>query len=135
MSQNPSLFGLKNSNRDFTSHESWGKNQFNSSFPASLCCYMHSMGLDAVYLTNDKGKHKISSIPIETLFGIDPDSANAFFSFESPYLPFQPYLTGSLPRTDLVIQDLGRHDSAPTSFLEITQHMTYPKQTMGLSWL
>lgn len=32
----PSLFGLSKSNRDFTQKECWGKNQFNSSFPASL---------------------------------------------------------------------------------------------------
>jgi len=30
------LFGLNNSNRDFSKAESWGKNQFNSSFPATL---------------------------------------------------------------------------------------------------
>lgn len=35
-----SLFGLKNSNRDFSSKDNWGKNQFNSSFPAALACYM-----------------------------------------------------------------------------------------------
>jgi len=29
------LFGLNHSNRDFSQRESWGKNQFNNSFPAS----------------------------------------------------------------------------------------------------
>ena len=38
----PSLFGLKNSNRPFSKKEAWGKNQFNASFPASLCCYLDS---------------------------------------------------------------------------------------------
>ncbi|WP_242026087.1 HindVP family restriction endonuclease [Anabaena sp. FACHB-1391] len=33
------LFGLTHSNRDFSQRESWGKNQFNNSFPASLACY------------------------------------------------------------------------------------------------
>ena len=33
----PNLFGLNNTNRDFSLKETWGKNQFNSSFPASLC--------------------------------------------------------------------------------------------------
>jgi DNA (cytosine-5)-methyltransferase 1 len=41
----PSLFGLKHSNRDFTQKETWGKNQFNSSFPASLCAYLDGKGL------------------------------------------------------------------------------------------
>ncbi|HIP27198.1 MAG TPA: restriction endonuclease, partial [Flavobacteriaceae bacterium] len=32
----PSLFGLNKTNRDYTKEATWGKNQFNSSFPASL---------------------------------------------------------------------------------------------------
>jgi hypothetical protein len=48
--QQPHLFGLKNSNRDFTSKNAWGKNQFNSSFPASLCCFLDSLGEKANYL-------------------------------------------------------------------------------------
>jgi hypothetical protein len=39
-----SLFGLQHSNRDFSQRESWGKNQFNNSFPASLACYMYHQG-------------------------------------------------------------------------------------------
>lgn len=38
----PRLFGLDKTNRDFSKKTSWGKNQFNSSFPASLCCYLAS---------------------------------------------------------------------------------------------
>ena len=32
----PCLYGIKNSNRDFSNADAWGKNQFNSSFPASF---------------------------------------------------------------------------------------------------
>lgn len=38
----PGLFGQKHSSHDYTKAESWGKNQFNSSFPASLVAYMYS---------------------------------------------------------------------------------------------
>ncbi len=31
----PTLFGLNKTNRDYTKEATWGKNQFNSSFPAS----------------------------------------------------------------------------------------------------
>ena len=51
------LYGLENTNRDFTKKESWGKNQFNSSFPASLCCYLSSIGEEANYLSIQKGKY------------------------------------------------------------------------------
>lgn len=46
----PSLFGIRKSNRDFTLKETWGKNQFNSSFPVSLCCYLDSKNIDAINL-------------------------------------------------------------------------------------
>ena len=46
----PALFGINHSNRDFTQKDTWGKNQFNSSFPAALACYMSSKGLSPVYL-------------------------------------------------------------------------------------
>ncbi|MCM5274318.1 HindVP family restriction endonuclease, partial [Escherichia coli] len=38
MSKIESLYGLKNTNRKES--DLWGKNQFNSSFPTSLACYM-----------------------------------------------------------------------------------------------
>ena len=51
----PSLFGLKNSNRDFSLKKDWGKNQFNSSFPASLSCYLYSQEYKANYLSINNG--------------------------------------------------------------------------------
>lgn len=48
--QNPHLFGLNQSNRDFSKKEVWGKNQFNSSFPAALCCYLEDKNISANYL-------------------------------------------------------------------------------------
>lgn len=50
MINKPRLFGLTNSNRDFSLKDTWGKNQFNSSFPIALCCYMASKGIDVNYL-------------------------------------------------------------------------------------
>ena len=48
--ETPSLFGLKNTNRDFSNPDTWGKNQFNNCFPTSLACYMHSRKILPVYL-------------------------------------------------------------------------------------
>lgn len=100
----PSLFGLTNSNRDFSLKDSWGKNQFNSSFPASLCCYLYSKGYKANYLAIDNNCFDILEISIHDIFGIDPFNEDIYFAFESIYTPFQKYVVGSLPRTDLVIQ-------------------------------
>lgn len=101
----PGLFGLKNSNRDFSQHDEWGKNKFNSSFPAALCCYMEHKGIPAVYIKFEK-KISIGTIKITDLFNLT-DSQAGFFAFESPHTPYQRLIIGELPRTDLVIQNKG----------------------------
>ncbi len=101
----PGLFGVKYSNRDFSQNDTWGKNQFNSSFPAGLTNYLSSIGLENNYLILDKDlKVQHSKISTKTLFGIDPTSEDLFFSFESPYTPYQQLVIGHLPRVDLVTQ-------------------------------
>lgn len=102
----PKLFGIKNSNRNFESKDSWGKNQFNSSFPAALAAFMETQGFDNIYLKLD-GNLKVIHDRISTseLFGISPTSDELFYSFESPYLPYQQLLIGNFPRIDLVIMD------------------------------
>lgn len=101
----PRLFGIKNSNRDFSKQSAWGKNQFNSSFPTALCCYLASKNLEANYFIFEKGEFVCSSIDIAQVFGRSPDSDSIYFAFEASHMPFQKYVIGSLPRTDLVIQD------------------------------
>jgi len=101
----PSLFGINNSNRNFSDEESWGKNIFNSSFPTSLCCFFEKKGLKPIYLSiNGNGEYVKSECDIEHVFGISSKSDDIYFSFESVYTPYQPYVLGNLPRIDLVIQ-------------------------------
>ena len=101
----PGLFGIEHSNRDFTQNETWGKNQFNSSFPAGLANYLSFKGLKNNYLVLDKDlKVQHHEISTAELFGIDPTSDDLFFSFESPYAPYQQLIIGQLPRVDLVTQ-------------------------------
>lgn len=103
----PGLFGLKRSNRDFASKDSWGKNQFNSSFPAALCAYFESKNIKSNYITVLNDKVIVTDISISDLFGISSLEQNEiFYSFESQFSPFNMYVNGSLPRTDLVIQDI-----------------------------
>lgn len=104
--ENPRLYGLANSNRDFAEKASWGKNQFNSSFPAALCCYLHSKNKKAVYLSINNGSFSHTQISIKKAFQADPLDKNTYYAFESAHSPFQKYVIGSLPRTDLVIQQL-----------------------------
>jgi hypothetical protein len=103
---NPSLFGIANSNRDFSSKDSWGKNQFNSSFPAALACYIESQGLELKYLILDE-KLRVSHkfISAKKFFGKTYSDTDLYFSFESDFLPYQKYVVGNLPRIDLVTMD------------------------------
>lgn len=100
----PGLFGLNKSNRDFTQKEAWGKNQFNSSFPAALCCYLASKKIAANYLCVEHGRFTQTFTAIDQVFGIDPLGGQIYFAFEAQHSPYQHFLVGVLPRTDLVIQ-------------------------------
>ncbi len=99
----PRLFGLNNTNRDFSKKTSWGKNQFNSSFPASLCCYLASKNIDANYLAIKNGEYVSTTVGIDKVFGLPSKDPDLYFAFEAQHTPFQKYVIGTLPRTDIVI--------------------------------
>jgi hypothetical protein len=102
----PGLFGLDYSNRDFTKADSWGKNQFNSSFPTSFACYMDFKKIKPVYLRlDDRLQVTHSTIEAKELFGLKPLSPNLYFAFETVYFAHAPHAIGSVPRTDLVTFD------------------------------
>lgn len=118
LNNQPRLYGINNSNRDYTLADTWGKNQFNSSFPVSLSCYLFSKNYDAVYIKSNQTMDSIIDyISIEDLFGMNPLSKNIFFSFETPFTPFQRFITGTIPRNDLVI--MNSEDGSCVSTLEI----------------
>ncbi len=103
----PALFGIKHSNRDFTDKDSWGKNQFNSSFPAALSAYLAHKNLENVYIKLNENLETFHDfISTENLYGSPPTTENLFYSFESQFLPFQKFLIGNIPRVDLVTQNL-----------------------------
>lgn len=116
--QKPSLFGIKYSNRNFAQKDDWGKNQFNSSFPASLSAFLEYLGFKNVYLKlNENLEVYHSSISTTELYGANPSSEDIFYSFESPYVPFQQLVIGNFPRIDLVT--LGRNNESCLKGLEI----------------
>ena len=113
-----SLYGLNNSNRDFTKKESWGKNQFNSSFPASLCCYFHKKKLSPNYLIIKNNKIQISTIEVTKLFGGKPEEV--YFAFESIFEKFDNLVEGTLPRNDLVIKNLNTKEDIKSLEIKLT---------------
>jgi hypothetical protein len=114
----PSLFGLKHSNRDFTNPYYWGKNQFNSSFPASLACYMRSKNICAVYLTLDSsGKIVHRDISFDDVFGTEMSNDELLFSFETRYEPYREFVHDEIETIDLVL--LNNKTNQPIRPLEI----------------
>lgn len=104
LNQQPGLFGINHSNRDFTEKEAWGKNCFNSSFPASLCSYLHNRNFENIYLKLDSNLQVIhSSISTAEFYKINPTSDNLFYAFETQFTPYQQYLIGTIPGIDLVL--------------------------------
>lgn len=102
--QVPGLFGQKHSSRDYTKAECWGKNQFNSSFPASLIAYMHSKGIDPVYICTTPSNSIIHKhIDSEKLLGINPLSDNAYYNFEAGFTPYEKFYLGEREKIDLVM--------------------------------
>lgn len=116
----PGLFGIKHSNRDFTLPYSWGKNQFNSSFPAALVCYMGEQQIRPIYLTVNKDLSiQHSKITVEKLLGLPHNSNNLFFSFEESFSPYSDLVIGQLARADLVTRDISTKNKNSLVALEI----------------
>lgn len=99
----PALFGIKNTNRDFSIKDDWGKNVFNNTFPVSLLCYMHSKNINPVYLCVDRyGSFVHSTISADKVIGANPLDGKVFYSFENTFNPYEVFVSSSLPRIDLV---------------------------------
>lgn len=102
----PGLFGQKHSSRDYSKAECWGKNQFNSSFPASLVAYMYSKGIAPIYIKTTKdNKITHTTIASQDLFGINPLSDNAYYNYEAGFPPYEKFYQGEREHIDLVMMD------------------------------
>lgn len=102
----PSLYGISHSNRDFSDAYYWGKNQFNSSFPVALACFMRDLGLNAVYLRLNKNREVFhEELSVDKLFGSQLSNNKLFFSFESRFEPYRQFVHDELKPIDLVVKE------------------------------
>jgi hypothetical protein len=104
METEPRLYGIANSNRE--GDDLWGKNQFNSTFPVSLSCYMRDKGIKAVYIKiNEDLKVVVDDISIEEIFNVTEPNEKINFLFETKYEPYQMYAYDDIGHIDLVIKE------------------------------
>jgi HindVP restriction endonuclease len=100
----PGLYGIVHSNRNFSDPYYWGKNQFNSSFPVALACYMRDQQHKASYIKlSQHGVPEIDELSFSEVFGSEQPNEDLHFSFESQYAPFQEILEDHLVPIDLVV--------------------------------
>jgi HindVP restriction endonuclease. len=102
------LYGIHHSNRSADAH--WGKNCFNSSFPAALANYMLDKDVKAIYIKLEEKDEKLTIVPSEIslreVFNCgDRSTEDLFYAFESPYTPYQQYSFDAIDGIDLVIKD------------------------------
>jgi len=115
----PSILGFTptNSNKDLSTASNWGKNQFANTFPIGLAAYMHQQEVSPVYLTLDRDLTvNIGHTSVTDIFGLAPFSETLYYSFESEYEPYRPFVVGALSRIDLVtmeVQDGHHHHLRP----------------------
>ncbi len=97
------LYGIYQSNRE--GRNLWGKNQFNSTFPASLACYMRDNNIKPVYLELD-GSLEVTrkNIPVDDLFNSTSPNEELSFEFETKYTPYQEFAYDDIGNIDLVIK-------------------------------
>jgi hypothetical protein len=110
------LYGLERSNRK--PEDFWGKNQFNSTFPIALCCYMRDKGIKPVYLTLDDDLKIVpvhNKIGFEDVFGTK--NRDVHFSFEDDFKEYRKYLHDELDNTDLITS----YENKELNHLEIKQ--------------
>lgn len=126
------LFGIEHSNRSQNDH--WGKNCFNSSFPAAMASYMLENNIPAIYISLDILDNKPTvvskEISIREVFNCGNLHANQlYFAFESVFEPYQKYSFDAIDGIDLVIRDLQGQYLAPleVKLTVLPDNTTYKK--------
>lgn len=103
----PNLYGITKSNR--TGIDLWGKNQFNSTFPASLACYMRDKEIPAIYLSiNEKLEVIATEISIDEVFNTKAKNTELTFDFETKFENYQKFAFDDIKGIDLVISDTNK---------------------------
>lgn len=101
----PGLYGISHSNRNFKDRYCWGKNQFNSSFPVALCCYMRDKKYGTVLISQRGECTRTSVVNFEEVFGTKKPNDQLKFCFESVFSPYGQFVEDEMEVIDLVIKD------------------------------
>lgn len=100
----PALYGIEHSNR--AKKDFWGKNQFNSTFPVALACYMRDKGIKPVYISLSTDFEIINTeVSFDDVFRTTLPNKDLNFCFESKFEPYQTFSREDIGGIDLVVKD------------------------------
>ncbi len=99
----PGLYGITEENSSRYGQELWGKNQFNSTFPLSLCLYMRDKGIDPVSVKLENGETIAKESQWEMSDIIGKTNNNIRYHFEKSFDPYIDYSRNEGDKIDLVI--------------------------------
>lgn len=111
-SSSPGLYGLTPENSSRGGDDLWGKNQFNSTFPLSLCIHMRDAGIDPVAVVAEKGSvfAQEGVWTMGEVIGRADD--NPGYHFEQAFSPYSMYSRNENDSIDLVVSRNGTHQTA-----------------------
>ena len=113
------LYGLSRSNR--TGSDLWGKNQFNSTFPMALCCYMRDNGVNPVHISfGHDGDFRASDevVTFAEVFGTADPAVH--FDFETEFTPINGlFADGNTQGIDVVTSQVANGERRELKALEV----------------
>ncbi len=105
----PSLYGISRQNSSRTGGQLWGKNQFNSTFPLSLCLYMRDQGIEPVAVIHGDEGISAQSGEWEMEDVIGAERERPYYHFESGFNPYAVYSRNDTDKIDIVVAIDERH--------------------------
>ena len=124
----PSLYGISAENSSRSGAELWGKNQFNSTFPLSLCLYMRDRGIRPVAVVHDGSTVTTSDRRWNMGQVIGKASSAPYYHFESEFEPYRELSRNETDHIDIVVEIGGHHARA----LEVKLTVVPDKGTAAL---
>ena len=107
----PSLYGISPTNSDRSGTDLWSKNQFNSTFPVSLCLKMRDDGIWPVYIHLDDSGNIVARDDQISMDEVVEERSEGYYSFESQFPPYQQYTLGN-KSIDVVVYKMTRDTSS-----------------------
>ena len=108
-SSEPSLYGISDDNSSRSGKHLWGKNQFNSAFPLSLCLYMRDQCISPVAVVHGKDGIVAQANKWKMAEVVGNQNDSPYYHFEASFDPYAAYSRNDTDHIDIVVSIHDRH--------------------------